>query len=77
MISGMAILGAGIAVASAIGGGIGTGIAVEGAAEARAMAKRNPELGSKINATFIMATGLAGATSIYGLVIAIIILFLK
>ena len=33
MISGMAILGAGIAVASAIGGGIGTGIAVEGAAE--------------------------------------------
>ena len=66
----LSLLAAGIACLACIGGGVGTGIAT------KAMAKQ-PEMANKINSIFIMATGLCGATAIYGLVVAIIILFVK
>ena len=70
----LSLLAAGIACLASIGGGVGTGIATR--ASIKAMAKQ-PEMANKINSIFIMATGLCGATAIYGLVVAIIILFVK
>lgn len=69
-----ALLGAGIAVMAAIGAGIGIGIATKGATEAIA---RRPEEYSRILSVFILGAGLAEATAIYGLVVAIILLFIK
>ena len=70
----MAILGAGVAIVCALGAGICIGIAAEGAVDALA---RRPELESKIQSMFILGAGLTEATAIYGLVIAIILLFVK
>ena len=67
-------IGAGIAVLGSFGAGIGIGIAAEGAVDALA---RRPELESKIQSMFILGAGLTEATAIYGLVIAIILLFVK
>ena len=49
-------------------------VAAEGAVDALA---RRPELESKIQSMFILGAGLTEATAIYGLVIAIILLFVK
>lgn len=65
-------IGAGIAVLTGIGAGIGIGIATSRAAEAIA---RQPEATDKINKTFILGCALAEATAIYGLLIALVILF--
>ncbi|MFR5266595.1 MULTISPECIES: ATP F0F1 synthase subunit C [Clostridium] len=70
----ISLLAAGIAALAGIGGGIGTGIATAGAIRATV---KQPNMASKIQAIFIMASGLCGATAIYGLIIAIIILFVK
>lgn len=70
----LGILGAGFAAVTAIGAGIGIGIAAKGAVEGLAT---RPELDSKIQSMFILGAGLAEATAIYGLVVAIIILFVK
>ncbi|WP_297521498.1 ATP synthase F0 subunit C [uncultured Clostridium sp.] len=71
---GIGILAAGIAVMGAIGGGIGTGIATSAAIKASV---QQPEASGKIQTIFIMAAGLCGATAIYGLIISIILLFVK
>ena len=68
----MNFIGAGIAVATGIGAGIGIGIAFGKAAEAVA---RQPEAQGKIMSTTILGAALAESTAIYGLVIALIILF--
>ncbi|MGL5069045.1 MAG: ATP F0F1 synthase subunit C [Sarcina sp.] len=68
------ILAAGIAVMAGIGGGIGTGIATCAAIKATV---KQPKAASKIQAIFIMAAGLCGATAIYGFIISMIILFVK
>ncbi|MGL4739731.1 MAG: ATP synthase F0 subunit C [Sarcina sp.] len=68
------ILGAGFAGVTALGAGIGIGIAAKGAVEAIA---RRPELSGKVMGNFIVGAGLAEATAIYGLVVAIILLFVK
>jgi F-type H+-transporting ATPase subunit c len=65
-------IGAGIAVLCSLGAGIGIGIATGHATEAIA---RQPELSSKITSTLILGCTLAEATAIYGLVIALLILF--
>ena len=57
-------LGAGIA----IGGGIGIGIATKGMLEAMA---RQPEIAGKAFINFIIGLGLAEATAIYALFIAL------
>ena len=63
-------LGAGIAVLSGIGAGIGIGIATSGATIAR-----QPEATGEINKTLLLGCALAESTAIYGLVVAIIIMF--
>ncbi|ENY99876.1 ATP F0F1 synthase subunit C [Clostridium thermobutyricum] len=72
--NGLAMIAAGIAVMAGIGGGIGTGIATSAAIKATV---KQPKAAGKIQGIFIMATGLCGATAIYGFIISIIIMFVK
>lgn len=69
-----ALLGAGIAVLSGIGAGVGIGIAAGKAIEGTA---RQPELAGKIQSIFILGAGLSEATAIYGLVVSLILMFVK
>jgi F-type H+-transporting ATPase subunit c len=70
--SSAALIGAGIAVLTGVGAGIGIGIATGKAAEGIA---RQPEASGKIQGAFIIGIALAEATAIYGLVIALLLLF--
>ncbi len=65
-------LGAGIAALACIGAGIGIGNATASAADAIA---RQPEAGGAITRALILGCALAEATAIYGMVVAILILF--
>ncbi|SHI98541.1 ATP synthase F0 subunit C [Parasporobacterium paucivorans] len=67
-------IGAGLAIIGAGGAGIGIGIATSKAVEAIA---RQPEAESKIMKLLIIGAALAETTAIYGLVIALLILFVK
>ncbi|MDA8426584.1 MAG: ATP synthase F0 subunit C [Treponema sp.] len=67
-----ALIGAGLAAIGVIGGGIGVGYATGKTSEAIA---RQPEASGKIMGIFIMGIALAEATSIYGLVVALLLLF--
>lgn len=67
-------IAAGIAALSGIGAGVGIGIATGRATEAIA---RQPEASGKIQSLFVLGAGLAEATAIYGLVVAIILMFVK
>lgn len=74
-ISDLAQLGAGIAIGfGAIGGGLGLGIATKGVLDAIA---RQPEIKAEAFKNFIIGAGLAEATAIYALFIAIMLLFSK
>ena len=66
-------IGAGIAVLTGIGAGIGIGIATGKAVEAQA---RQPEMAGKIQTTLILGAALSEATAIYGLIGAILIIFM-
>ncbi|MGL5152555.1 MAG: ATP synthase F0 subunit C [Clostridium sp.] len=70
----LSVLAAAIAVLAGLGAGIGIGIATGKATEAIA---RQPEAAGKIQSVLIIGGGLAEATAIYGLIVAIIILFVK
>lgn len=65
-------VGAGCAMAAAIGTGAGQGIAAGRAAEA---VGRNPEAESRIRNMMIIGDGIAESSAIYGLIIAILLLF--
>ena len=65
-------LGAGCAMSAAIGTGAGQGIAAGRAAEA---VGRNPEAESRIRNMMIIGDGIAESSAIYGLIIAILLLF--
>ena len=65
-------IGAAVAVLTGIGAGIGIGIATGKAAEAVA---RQPEAESKITKTLLLGGALAEGTAIFGLVVAILIIF--
>ncbi len=69
----MVALGAGIAAVTGIGAGIGIGIATSRAVEAVA---RQPEADSKIMRNLLLGCALAEATAIYGMVVAILIIFM-
>lgn len=69
----LSTLGAGIAILGAAGGGIGIGIATSKAVEAIA---RQPEAEGKITKALLLGAALAETTAIYGLVVALLILFL-
>ncbi|WP_026486572.1 ATP synthase F0 subunit C [Caldanaerobius polysaccharolyticus] len=65
-------LAAAIAALTGVGAGVGIGIATGKATEAVA---RQPEAISKINQVFLLGVALAEATAIYGLLVAILIIF--
>lgn len=71
---GCSAIGAGIAVLAALGPGLGQGYAAGKAAEAVA---RQPEAKSDIIQTMILGQAVSETSSIYGLIIAIILLIVR
>ncbi len=69
--SGLAYIGAGIAVFTGFGTGIGQGIAASKAVEA---VGRQPEASGKITTTMIIGQAVAETTGLYGLLIAFILI---
>lgn len=65
-------IGAGLAVIAGIGPGIGQGIA---AGHGAAAVGRNPGAKSDITSTMILGQAIAETTGLYGLVVALILLF--
>jgi F-type H+-transporting ATPase subunit c len=65
-------IGAGIAIIAAGLTGLGEGIAAAKACEAIG---RNPEAESKVRTTMIIGCAIAETSSIYGLVVAILLIF--
>ncbi|MCR5141770.1 MAG: ATP synthase F0 subunit C [Ruminococcus sp.] len=65
-------LGAAIAVLTGIGAGIGIGMATSHACDAIA---RQPEAVKEIRSSMLIGCALAEATAIYGLLVAIMIIF--
>lgn len=71
----LSTLGAGIAVGlGTLGGGLGLGLATKGALEAIA---RQPEMKGEISKNFLIGAGLAEATAVYALLIALLLVFAK
>ena len=70
----LTVIGAALAVMTGLGAGIGIGIATGKAVEG---ISRQPEASGKIQSALILGAALAEATAIYGLVIALIILFVR
>lgn len=66
-------IGAGVAALTGIGAGIGIGIATAKATDAVA---RQPEASGKIMTMLVLGCALAEATAIYGLIVAIFIIFM-
>ena len=69
---GCSAIGAGLAMIAGIGPGIGEGQAVAKACEAIG---RQPECKGDVTSTMIMGCAIAETTCIYGLVVALILLF--
>ncbi len=69
--SGMAYIGAGIAVLTGFGSGIGQGFAAGKAVEAIG---RQPEASGKITVTMILGQAMAETTGLYGLVVALMLI---
>jgi F-type H+-transporting ATPase subunit c len=66
------LVGAGLAAVGILGGGIGVGIVANGAVQAMG---RNPDVTGTIQTNMILGIAFAEATSIYALVVALLILF--
>ena len=73
-ILGCSAIGAGLAMIAGIGSGIGQGNA---AGQAAAVVGRQPEAQADITRTMLLGQAVAETTGIYGLVIAIILLFVR
>ena len=71
-IQAMSAIGAGIAMIAGVGPGIGQGIA---AGHGAAAVGRNPGAKSAITSTMLLGQAVAETTGLYGLVIALILLF--
>jgi F-type H+-transporting ATPase subunit c len=71
-VTGMKLLGAGLAMAGAIGAGAGVGLAAAGGVQAMG---RNPDAASLIQTNMILGMAFAEAVAIYALAVALIILF--
>lgn len=67
-------IGAGIAVCSGIGSGIGQGIAAGYGASA---VGRNPGAKGDIMSTMLLGQAVAETTGLYGLVVALLLMFVK
>ena len=64
-------IGAGIAVATGIGAGVGIGIATSGLVQAIA---RQPEARGSIMSSMLLGCAVAETCSVYGLIVALILL---
>lgn len=71
--TGLALIGAGLAVFTGFGSGLGEGNV---AAHAMDAIGRNPEAAGKVRSNMILGIALAETTGIYGFAIAILILIL-
>ena len=69
----MIALGAALAALTGIGAGIGIGLATGKAVDAVA---RQPEAHSKIMTLLLLGCALAEATAIYGILVAILVIFM-
>ena len=69
---GCSAIGAGLAMFSGIGPGIGQGFAAGKGAEA---VGRQPEARSSITSTMLLGCAVAESTCIYGLVVALLLMF--
>ena len=67
-------IGAGLAMIAGLGPGIGQGIA---AGHAAAAVGRNPGAKSSITSTMLLGQAVAETTGLYGLVVAMILIFVK
>ncbi len=67
-------IGAGLAVIAGIGPGIGQGIA---AGHAAAAVGRNPGAKGDIMSTMLLGQAVAETTGLYGLVVALLLMFVK
>ena len=73
LVKALSALGAGLAIGlAAAGAGAGQGQAVRGTQEAMA---RNPQMAGKLTTTMFIGLAITEALAIYGLVIALILLF--
>ncbi|MGE5626824.1 MAG: ATP synthase F0 subunit C [Solirubrobacterales bacterium] len=70
-IQGMALLGAGVAAIGCLGGGVGCGTAAGKAVEG---VSRQPEARGQIISTMIIGAALSEATSIYALLVALLLI---
>ena len=73
-IFGCSAIGAGLAMIAGIGPGVGQGIA---AGHGAAAVGRNPGAKSDITSTMLLGQAVAETTGLYGLVVAIILMFVK
>ncbi len=73
-ILGCSAIGAGLAVIAGIGPGVGQGIA---AGHAAAAVGRNPGAKSDVTSTMLLGQAVAETTGLYGLLIAMLLLFVK
>ncbi|MDR1850982.1 MAG: ATP synthase F0 subunit C [Mycoplasmataceae bacterium] len=69
-----AYIGAGICMLGAMGCGIGEGIAASKACEA---VGRNPEAENKIRTMMIIGCAISETSGIYGLIIALLLIFVR
>lgn len=74
LVKAAACIGAGIAVFTGVGPGIGEGNAAAKACEA---VGRQPESAGAVRSTMILGCALTETTGIYGLVVALLLLFTK
>lgn len=65
-------IGIGLAVMTGIGAGIGIGLATSKAVEA---ISRQPEATNQIRSSLLLGAALSEATAIYGLVVALLLLY--
>ena len=73
-IFGCSAISAGLAMIAGIGPGVGQGIA---AGQGAAAVGRNPGAKSDITSTMLLGQAVAETTGLYGLVVAIILMFVK
>ena len=74
LVAAFSALGAGMAVIAGIGPGIGQGIAAGYGASA---VGRNPGAQGKIMSTMLLGQAVAETTGLYGLLVAMLLLFVK
>ena len=73
-VHGCSAIGAGLAVIAGIGPGVGQGIAAGHGASA---VGRNPGAQGQIMSTMLLGQAVAETTGLYGLVVALLLLFVK